>query len=616
MEREVDQPEVPPRETAAETEAPAPESPLAAEVPAPPCAEADAPAPPSVEGEPEQAPSAEAETGPPPEEAAEAVEPPAAFELHPGDLVVECLFTGVEGYLLRPVAAAAGDAAVRLRARSFRVAVLAELLSARVAQRLGLTPVLATGDWCLLAGPAEPNWHEALASVQREIDAWLFQHLQPAGELECFLAGAVSQDGRLPWHDLGEGLRQARLQPLEGALRIGLRWNARAFVAPAGPQIGRCSACAAVTTVCLLGEEALCDSCAHDTELGGRLPAADRAWLAPEGDSDMAVPGLALRFSQDGSDLEFPLDAGKWRLLRRLPADEAAAATRPLDFQQLAGNAQLLGYLRAEVDELDTALESQEGDPQRFADVVQTLNLFFGEHLAGLLENDFQRLFAVYAGIGGGMLLMGPWDQVLEALPRLRREFARVTGNRSTLSAGLALAHPSVPLASAAAEAAERLNEARAAGGDRLVALGEVIDWQHLPALLQRGKVIAAWIGNRTIGGIWLSRLAELHAAGRRSGTSEHWSRKAGLEAHLRDQRIKPGPARAWALRLSRGSPDSDWPWVQFLARYASLLSRSARREAQELLEAEEAPPVAEAPAVKESEDNEPQGTQRNAEVE
>jgi hypothetical protein len=616
MEREVDQPELPPGGTDVRPEAaPQPEHPSPAEgaqvletapgiepVPGAELKEAE-PQPAVAEaGSPRRLSAQSAETGPPVEppqpavagadlalaqsaEAEPVAEQPPAIQLHPGYLVVQGTLEGLDSFILRPVPAA-GETSRRLRARSFRAALTAELLLLRVAQRLALTPLLFAGNRFVLAGPAEAGWRETLNDIQHEFDIWLFQHLQPAGEVRCFLAGEISPDGRLPWPALQQGLRRAQLQPLEGALRVGLRWNGRAFVLPAGSRYGRCAGCAVVTQVRSLGEESLCDSCARDSELGERLPAIDRGWLAADGEPELAVPGLALRFSQNGSEHEFPLDAGKWLVLRRLPSVEG----RPLSFEQLAGGSKLLGYLYAEVDDLADVFQSLEGEPRRAVQLDQALNAFFGDRLVCLLEAEFPLVYPVFEN-GSGVLLAGAWQQMLELAVRLNREFGRQVGRELTLSAGLALAHPSWSVASAAGEARERLQEAMAAGGNRLNALGSSVEWQHLPAALQRATAVAAWVRNRAISGAWLNRLASLHAASLQPGDA--W--RPALAALVRDARIKPGQARVWAARLSHASPDSDWRWAPFLARYASLAVAVERREAEPQETAEAGPAAAEA---------------------
>ena len=177
-------------------------------------------------------------------------------QVRAGNLVVEGMLSGVPRYVIRPTPAA-GAAARRLRARSFRTAALGELLARRLTERLGLVCLLRAASRFLLVGPARAGWEETLQSLQREFDIWLFQQWVPAGELELYLAGAICENDRLPWDQLAERLGQRRRQPLEGALRIGSRWNGRAFVEPAGADTGLCSGCATVTSVQVTDEETL-----------------------------------------------------------------------------------------------------------------------------------------------------------------------------------------------------------------------------------------------------------------------------------------------------------------------------------------------------------------------
>ncbi len=482
-----------------------------------------------------------------------------------GNLVVEGVLSGFQGYALRPVPAT-GYAARRLRARSFRTAALGEIIARRVAQSLGLTPLAAAGARFLLAGPAAAGWEQLLLSLQREIDAWLFQNLQPAGELECHLAGAICPSDHLPLEELAARQARRRLQPLEGALRAGLRWNTRAFVLPAVPPLGLCSGCAAAAPVRRFGDESLCDACAAEGEAGEHLPGVDRAWFCPAPEADLAGPGLGLRFTAPAGEAgqALRLDTGRWWLLRRLPA---------LCFEELAerspGRKKLLGYLRIRMDVVARAREALEGDPAKTLALREMRDGFFGEHLRELLESSFPLVYPVL-GEEEEALFIGPWQETLDLAVRLGRDSGALLADSLSLAAGFAPAPTCAHLAAASGQAAEQLQAAREAGGKRIHALGASIEWERAASLLSTGKNLGEWLERRSISQAWLDGLAHLRAFSNNGDL--RW--RARLESLVREPRIKHRQAREWAARLPRtaDAADSDWSWMEFLARYASLV--------------------------------------------
>ena len=503
-------------------------------------------------------------------------------EVRAGNLVVEGLLRGVPQYVVRPTPATEASPR-RLRSRSFRAAVLSELLGRRVIQQLGLACLFHSPGRFLLAGPPATGWEETLHSLQREFDAWLFQQWPQPGDLECDLAGALCEGEQLPWSKLAERLRHRRRQPLEGALRIGLRWNGGAFVMPAGADTGLCSGCAIVTPVEVSGaeasgvevsgEEKLCKSCAADEELGARLPGIESAWVCPEPEADLPGPGLGLKFSPESGAFapELRLDGEHWPLLRRLPARNG----HPVSFQQLAqdagGGKKFLGYLRADVDRLGPAFAALAGEPARAVALSRLLDGFFGEHLRQLLERDFPLLFPFFGG-SNGLLLIGPWKDALDLALRLRQDFHALVGDGLTFTAGLSLLPPHASLSTGMELATEAMRQAKNAGGNRLHAFGTVMEWTRVASLLETAKAVAGWLQRRAVSRAWLRRVAD----GCVSSRSEEPPGRALLAAAVRDPRVKHRPARAWAARLLKDGEKSDRPWIEFLVRYASLEARAA----------------------------------------
>ncbi len=552
------------------------------------------------EAAPDEA-AAPSEAVPPGAEPEAALEAPAV-DIREGTLVVEGVLSGVLAYAVRP-APATGYCARRVRARTFRAAALGEVMAQRVCRSLGLTVLISNSGRFLLAGPADIAWEQALAALQREFDAWLFQHVLPAGDLQCDLAGAVCRTARLPLEELAARRAERRLRPLEGALRAGSRWNVRAFILPAGPRIGLCTGCVAAAAVRRLGDESLCDDCAAEGEIGERLAGAERAWLCAEQQADLAGPGLGLKFAEPAlggpsaeQPLELRLDTAHWPLLRRLPSPGALRSegpseqgAGPLDFEDLAargGGRKLLGCLRVMVDGAAAAFSALEGDPARVLALGRRLHGFFGEHLHAEIAEAFPLVYPVWSG-GDDTLLIGPWQHTLDLAVHLRRRWQASNagsqrGGQSatllTLSAGFAPAPAVCNIRAACDQASEQLACAVEAGGDRIQAFGSAVEWPRAGSLIETGKALGEWLERGAISPAWLGRLADL----RRASDNREMRWRSQLESAARAH-IKHRQAREWAARLPAAAAkgDSDWKWMEFLARYAAL-SQSPRDAARQ----------------------------------
>jgi len=88
-------------------------------------------------------------------------------------------------------------------------------------------------------------------------------------------------------------------------------------------------------------------------------------------------------------------------------------------------------------------------------------------------------LYVIFSG-GDDLLVLGPWDHILRFARRVQEEFTAYVCNNPaiTLSAGIAIVPPQMPI-SIGVEAAERcLDQAKKDGRNRIVLFGESIPWQ------------------------------------------------------------------------------------------------------------------------------------------
>lgn len=94
-------------------------------------------------------------------------------------LLVQGDFSGIQDFIFATGGETQRRAAKLLRGRSFHVSLLTECAALRVLEALGLPPtsqiINAAGKFLIVA-PNTPTSVDALASVQRELDAWFLEH--------------------------------------------------------------------------------------------------------------------------------------------------------------------------------------------------------------------------------------------------------------------------------------------------------------------------------------------------------------------------------------------------------------------------------------------------------
>ncbi len=468
------------------------------------------------------------------------------FLLVVGDL------SGIQEYLYDVANVGVGGVARRLRARSLYLQLITEVAAQQILAAAGmpfLNTLMASGGRFYLLLPNHERGRRAVAEAQRRVDSWLLQHL--GGELALNLAavpfagqGFESGEQQAGFGSVvravNDALAPRKQNRLREALQTAGRWDESAFLRQG---FGGAEACAVCGKQPATTEEGVCSFCHIDAMVGRELPRA--AYLAlydeerpgafrvlghavqplarAEQITDKPYLVLALRGYDASQAGRAPLLARPicnyvpvWSeadLAARPPVDgEEAWPGTPVTFADLARRAQgraLLGFLKADVDRLGEVfvfgLKPARDSSSRLAQLSRMLDLFFSGYLPSLLRSRFPDCYSVYAG-GDDLLLVGPWDQLIELATALSEDFARLVQNPQLhLSAGIFIAKPQLPIATAARAANEALEMAKDAGRDRLCLLGHTLTWQEWRAVHARWRELAAEA--QQVAGAFLYRL-------------------------------------------------------------------------------------------------------------
>ncbi|MEA3465355.1 MAG: hypothetical protein U9R29_05030, partial [Thermodesulfobacteriota bacterium] len=194
---------------------------------------------------------------------------------------------------------------------------------------------------------------------------------------------------------------------------------------------------------------------------------------------------------------------------RHFYKDDEIKIDNPKTFQLLAESAcgigkldqkkhgkSLLGAFKADVDNLGFIFSIGLGKRisiSRFASMSRMINHFFANHLVQRIKDKYPDIYLVFAG-GDDLFLLGPWTKVIEFAEQIGSEFQRyVAGNKDvTLSAGISVVKPLLPMhtiADAAEELLEESKQYKNNGGEKnAITLFDVTtDWNKFSALLEQG---------------------------------------------------------------------------------------------------------------------------------
>lgn len=254
--------------------------------------------------------------------------------------------------------------------------------------------------------------------------------------------------------------------------------------------------------------------------------------------------GLAVRFVSGYAPAYIPEDEHDERLLHGRMSDEkkleligmireggaksfhhiAKAALNPIpEGEGRYSGVEALGVLKADVDNLGKlfacGLPPERLNLSRLATFSRQMNGFFSIYLPRLLSEDprFRNLYTVFAG-GDDLFLIGPWNRIIEFAPTLRERFIQFAcGNPEiTISAGITVDKPGVPVPVIAERAEEALGASKDAGRNRVTLFGESVTWEQFDDLLKKREKLEGWRNRGYFGTAFLYRLNELMETARR----------------------------------------------------------------------------------------------------
>jgi CRISPR-associated protein Csm1 len=524
-------------------------------------------------------------------------------------LLVHADISGIQKYIFAIAHAGGGKVAKRLRARSFMVGRIPQILAQQIITALGLpffSIILSAGGKFHLLLPNTPNTIDVLQKKRTECQAWLHTHFQGLLTLNMASVSLTGQDffqKRIgeKFSEVAELLQVKKFQPLESSLLQDGRWNEDSFVMP-NATIQQESSSGLYDIEPAYAEDAL----------GQRLPKANCMAIYPGTQGDFPILGWS--FSIGRTAAEFTPGFVSLISFERGTEDSCPDKSIPVFYEYRAShipqsNGEILsfeeigqaskgrkavGYLKADVDNLGFLL--QKGldwnaigwTLSKMTSFSRSMEFFFAGRVEALLaEEPYQMIYTVFSG-GDDVFLVGPWNTIHDFALRLREEFSKYTGENPhlTLSAGITIQRPLTPVWQASAQTDEAEKSAKteeAFSGNstknQLCSFNHLIPWDEANYVFNEIDQVDEWLQQGELSSsmaqnfIYFSELAKDYHAKTRNVEG---LRYIPLLSYAASRNLKKeSPVMTWIPRLQ----DVDGKAIRhlgYIANYCLNLNRKS----------------------------------------
>lgn len=529
-------------------------------------------------------------------------------------LLVKGDLSGIQNYIFAIAHMGKGRVAKKLRARSFYLNRIVQILAHQIVQEAGLSflnIVLSAGGNFTLLLPNTSAMRQKLAEREQSCQKWL--HDQFHGQISLNLAWIPMKstdflEGRLSekFGDLSTALDRKKYQPLRRIVTENGEWVEDHFVLPKA-MTEKESYSGQYDLPSPLGEK-------KEEELGKELTHANYLIIydSKQGDYPVFHWSFSMNADSDGGYcfISFKKGVEDRHSNARIPVHyEYRASYTPRDengqimpFDRIAEHSEgraVVAYFKADVDNLGLLLHTglawrtkDEKDPDakkngwtlsKLATFSRSLDFFFSGRVENILQNDYPSVYTIFSG-GDDVLLVGPWNVIHDFARTLQKEWFAFTGRNDhlTLSAGVAITRPLTPvwMASSLVSSAEhKAKQQSTASGvkpkNQLCSLNHLLKWDEVDAVFSEIETIDGWLRNKKCSTAFIRNFlyyAELARLYREEGKIEGL-RYLPLLSYNLSRNIKDDSIRTWAERLKNADGDTV-RHLQFIANYSLNLNR------------------------------------------
>ena len=515
------------------------------------------------------------------------------------------------------------DNAKLLRARSFQVWALSDIIAEYLARQIGVSRenivTSSGGKFLLLAPNTESANAERLSELRLELERHFLKEF--AGKIAFVLSEGVpasSADLRTGTGNIqkllnkigkcGEEAKQKKLQTVlgkDGHLLDELYGKLQ--------KNGVCEWCETLDAARKRDGRDICENCDDLIEIGRKLVKASKITLnaerlAPFAEMVKVLPkddgtfGYLTEYQKGFPVIPLPYAA---------PVDKQGNIRTFEDIvkEGATGNKKLAMF-KADIDNLGLVFTSSwgEGDKSRisfsrYAQLSRHLHYFFSAYVSSFIKNRDEYKDTIYTVFSGGddLCVLGAWDAVMRFALDFRNELAAfANGNPSvTLSGGIALADSKLPVRTIADAAEEALDHAKKREDkktneikDAVSVFGVTVSWAEYKKSLEDAKEIVEYMSSGKVSYALVYKMIDFANRARdiREGRLKDFTRQEDRQKMIRDslwmsnyryvlaRNIKPGHENVLKFFQQFGSPDL-MEKSRIAVSYALYLNRGKEEE-------------------------------------
>jgi CRISPR-associated protein Csm1 len=399
-----------------------------------------------------------------------------------------------------------------LRARSFQVWALCEIIAEYIAEQFGVfreNIITSSGGKFLLLLPNIREAKTKLEGLRLEIETHFLKEF--AGKIAFVLSegvpasssGVQKENMRNLFNMISMRGDEAKQKKMQAAL--SKHGHILENLYDDLQKNKECSCCETLAVDPKYKDEKRCKNCNDLIKIGEELVKSKKIIL--ETDKLSSFDKMVKLTDEKNKQFGYLLEYKAGSPLLPLPYEVPFESGKILTFEQIAEKKdgdKKLAMFKADVDNLGLIFSSSLEEKisfSRYAQLSRQLHYFFSAYTAWFIRTKYSgTIYTVFSG-GDDICLLGAWDTIMDFAFEFRKKFSEFTNNNPylTLSAGIALANPKLPVRSIAAMAEEALEKAknRKDKNDEtkivkngISVFGVTVSWEEYEQSLKDGKEI------------------------------------------------------------------------------------------------------------------------------
>ncbi|UTC61724.1 type III-A CRISPR-associated protein Cas10/Csm1 [Treponema sp. OMZ 787] len=408
-----------------------------------------------------------------------------------------------------------------LRARSFQLWALSEIISGYIIQEFGLSNaniITAAGGKFLILLHNTNTSKDMLQKLQLKFENYFLKEF--AGKLFFILSDGVEASSldmkkeNIPSfiNKVGYKAEECKQRKMQRAL------NDKGHVFDtlyAGlQQYGECSFCNVFPVS--KEEEKICEHCSSLKEIGERLVKANKIIFEfeklredrPFGD----LIKIRLKETKEFGFVINEFQAGFPCInLPYVAPNENNSIKTFEDIVKDSSGIHKLAMFKADIDNLGLVFTSSLGNRMslsRYADISRILHYFFSAYYAYFVDSNPKyknKIYTVFSG-GDDLCVLGPWNIIMDFAYDFRQELQKLTNDNPsiTLSAGISMASSSLPVRNMAEMSEDQLEMSKSFKENgklknAVTVFGTSISWGDFDKYITEGKKLSEFMKNQRL---------------------------------------------------------------------------------------------------------------------